>query len=54
MKYNYYLYKFAKEKGYNIILMEINIPERTSYTQDKKPNIIEGWFTTSDERKKLP
>ena len=47
------LYKFAKEKGYNINLMEINTPERISFIQDKKANITGGWFTASDERKKL-
>ena len=47
------LYKFAKEKGYNINLMEINTPERISHIQDKKANITGGWFTASDERKKL-
>ena len=47
------LYKFAKEKGYNINLMEINTAERISYIQDKKANITGGWFTASNERKKL-
>ena len=48
------LYKFAKEKGYNINLMEIDDTiERITYIQDKKANITGGWFTASDERKKL-
>ena len=47
------LYKFAKEKGYNVNLMEIKTPERISYIQDKKANITGGCFTASDERKKL-
>ena len=47
------LYKFAKEKGYNINLMEVNTNERISYIQDKKANITGGWFTANNERKKL-
>ena len=46
------LYKFAKEKNYNINLTTIyEIEQRISYIEDGKANITGGWFTITDERK---
>ena len=47
------LYKFAKEKNYNIELTPINeIDERISYIEDGKADITGGYLTITDERKK--
>ena len=47
------LYKFAKEKKYNIKMIQIkNIEERISYIEDGNANITGGWLTITDERKK--
>ena len=46
------LYKFAKEKNYNIELTPINeIDERISYIEDGKADITGGYLTITDERK---
>ena len=46
------LYRFAKEKNYNINLEKVNLIGRMNYIQDGKANITGGWFTITDERKK--
>ena len=47
------LYKFAKEKNYNIKLTPLNeIDERISYIEDGKADITGGYLTITDERKK--
>ena len=46
------LYKFAKEKNYNIELTPIyEIEQRISYIEEEKADITGGWFTITDERK---
>ena len=47
------LYRFAKEKNYNINLEKVSINDRINYLQDGKANITGGWFTITDERKQL-
>ena len=46
------LYRFAKEKNYNINLEKVNLIGRMDYIQEDKANITGGWFTITDERKK--
>ena len=45
------LYRFAKEKNYNINLEQVNIIDRINYLQEDKANITGGWFTITDDRK---
>ena len=47
------LYRFAKEKNYNINLEQVNIIDRINYLQQDKANITGGWFTITDDRKQL-
>lgn len=47
------LYKFAKEKNYNVKIIEADVNERMTLPQNKKANITGGWFSITDERKKL-
>ena len=47
------LYKFAKEKNYNIKLTPIDtVEERITYIENGKADITGGVFTINDERKK--
>ena len=47
------LYKFAKEKHYNIKLTQISqVEERITYIEDGNADITGGYFTITDERKK--
>ena len=46
------LYKFAKAKGYNLKLANVNMEERVTYLVDGKAEITGGLFTITDERKK--
>ena len=46
------LYKFAKEKHYNINLLSINAGERLTYIKEGKANITGGSFSITEERKK--
>ena len=47
------LYKFAKERNYNLNLTTVEVGERITYIQEGKANISGGWFTVTDERKNL-
>ena len=47
------LYKYAKERNYNLNLMTVEVGERITYIQEGKANISGGWFTITNERKNL-
>ena len=46
------LYKFAKEKHYNIKIISISSEERLSYIKEGKANITLGAISITEERKK--
>ena len=47
------LYKYAKERNYNLNLMTVEVGDRITYIQEGKANISGGWFTITNERKNL-
>ena len=47
------LYKFAKEKGYNLNITKLSLGERTTYIQEGKVNITGGSYSITEDRKKI-
>ena len=47
------LYRFAREKNYNLNLEQVDLKDRINYLQEDKANITGGWFVITDERKQL-